>query len=307
MHPSGTARGRLVVPVLLVLAVLLSPSPLHADERAELTALLHTFLAGASRDDLATHERFWADDLIYTTSSGKRIGKADIRRDVKASPAPKPGDPVTTYTAEEIRVQPYGDMAVLAFRLVATTKKDGETEIQRYLNTGTFARRAGQWRAVAWQATRTPMVEGSATLTAPRKEQEKAKTMRATGTFEVTLNPLPTHDKAEAAKIGRMSIDKRLQGDLAGTSTGEMLTAMTDVKGSAGYVAIEKFTGTLHGKSGSFVLQHDATMTRGEGHLAIAVVPDSGTGDLTGISGTLSIEIAGGKHSYVFEYALPVR
>jgi hypothetical protein len=305
MHSSWPARGRLAGPVLLALAVIASASLLHADDHAELTALLHTFLAGASRDDVAVHDRFWADDLIYTTSSGKRIGKADILRDVKASPAPKPGDPVTTYTADEIRVQPYGDMAVLAFRLVATTRKSGAMEVQHYLNTGTFARLGGEWRAVSWQATRVPAAEPAPTP--PRKEEEKAKTMRATGTFEVTLSPLPTHEKAEAAKIGRMSIDKRLQGDLAGTSTGEMLTAMTDVKGSAGYVAIEKFTGTLHGKSGSFVLQHNATMTRGEGHLAIAVVPDSGTGDLTGISGTLSIEIAGGKHSYVLEYVLPAR
>jgi ketosteroid isomerase-like protein len=291
--------------VSAVLAMsLLAAAPLVADDRADLTALVHSFLAGASRNDAAMHERFWADDLIYTSSSGKRTGKADILRDVKAAPAPKPGDPVTTYTAEEIRVQPYGDMAVVAFRLVGSTRKDGATELQHYLNTGTFARRGGEWRAVAWQATRVPAVEPTP---APRKEEEKAKSMRATGTFEVKLNPLVAHDKADAAKIGRMSIDKMWQGDLAGTSVGEMLTAMTDVKGSAGYVAIEKVTATLRGKSGSFVLQHDGKMTRGEGRLAIMVVPDSGAGELAGITGTLSIEISGGKHSYVFDYELPAR
>ena len=300
MDEAPKRRAASVASLALVLAALAGAPPARADTAAELTALLQSFLAGVSRNDGSVHERFWADDLIYTASSGKRMGKGDILRDVKDSPAPKAGDPVTTYTAEEIRVQPYGDVAVLAFRLVGTTRKDGTTEVARYLNSGTFARRAGEWRAVSWQATRIPAAEPAPA----RKETEKTK-MRASGTFEVTLKPLPTHDTAEGSKLGRMSIDKRLSGGLAGTSIGEMLTAGTDVKGSAGYVAIERFTGTLNGKTGSFVLQHDATMTRGEGKLAIAVVPDSGTGELAGIAGTLSIDIGGGKHSYVLEYTLP--
>jgi hypothetical protein len=282
---------------LLFAAVLLPASALRAaaPPASELTALLRAVLAGASTNDASVHERFWADDLVYTSSSGKRMGKADILRDVRSAPAPKPGEPVTTYTAEDVRVTPYGELAVVAFRLVATTKKGVSNEVTRYFNTGTFAKRSGEWRAVAWQATKIPA------------ESEAKKAMKATGTFEVKLAPLDVHDAGEGAKLGRMSIEKTLTGDLKGTSRGEMLTAGTEVKGSAGYVAVERFTGTLGGRSGSFTLQHAATMNRGDGRLAIEVVPDSATGELTGLTGTMSIEIADGKHSYVFEYALPAR
>src|SRR5438105_5764139 len=103
-----------------------------------------------------------------------------------------------------------------------------------------------------------------------------------------------------------MSIDKQFHGDLEATSKGEMLSAMTAVKGSAGYVAMEKVTGTLNGRSGAFTLQHNATMKRGTPQLSIAVVPDSGTGQLEGIAGKMDIKIApDGKHSYVFDYTLP--
>ncbi|HEY5027991.1 MAG TPA: DUF3224 domain-containing protein [Candidatus Angelobacter sp.] len=125
----------------------------------------------------------------------------------------------------------------------------------------------------------------------------------AVGTFEVKLAP-QTDDKGDAA-LGRMTIDKELHGDLEGTSKGQMLTGMTDVKGSAGYVAIEKVTGTLKGRSGTFILQHTGTMNRGALQLTITVVPDSGTGQLTGLAGNFGIKIADGKHSYDFEYTLP--
>src|SRR5262249_10125904 len=111
----------------------------------------------------------------------------------------------------------------------------------------------------------------------------------AKGSFEVKLAPIETYSKD--ASLGRMSIDKHFHGDLEATSIGEMLSAGSPVKGSAGYVAIEKVTGTLEGQSGSFVLQHFATMNRGTPRLMIEVVPDSGTGDLTGLSGTLQINI----------------
>jgi hypothetical protein len=129
-------------------------------------------------------------------------------------------------------------------------------------------------------------------------------TTRATGSFDVKITPLATDSPAEGSTLGRMSIDKKFHGDLEATSTGEMLTAGTAIESSAGYVAIERVTGSLHGKRGTFAPQHNATMTRGTGALNIIVVPDSGTGELTGLSGTLGIEIAGGKHAYVFEYTL---
>jgi hypothetical protein len=139
----------------------------------------------------------------------------------------------------------------------------------------------------------------------PRYVKGASINARATGTFEVKLAALPASDTAEGSPLGRMSIDKQIHGDLEATSKGEMLTAGTSVKGSAAYVAIERVTGTLKGKSGSFVLQHSATMNRGVPHLTITVVPDSGTDQLNGLSGTFLIIISEGRHSYEFDYTLP--
>ena len=131
-------------------------------------------------------------------------------------------------------------------------------------------------------------------------------TFHARGSFDVKLTPQkPDNPEAESSKLGRMAIEKQFQGDLEAVSKGEMLSAMTDVKGSAGYVALERVTGTLGGRSGSFVLQHSGTMTRGEAQLSVTVVPDSATGELAGLAGKLSIQITEGKHSYEFDYTLP--
>jgi hypothetical protein len=119
------------------------------------------------------------------------------------------------------------------------------------------------------------------------------------------MTPLAPEDKDEGSSLGRMSLEKRFSGDLEGTSSGAILTAVTATEGSAGYVAIERFRGKLHGRSGTFVLQHSSTMTRGAPQPNVTVVPDSGTGELTGLAGRMTGEIAGGKHSYVFEYTLP--
>lgn len=127
-----------------------------APDAAELTRLVQEFLAGASTNDAAVHERFWADDLIYTGSSGRRVSKADIMRDVRSAPAKKAGDPSTVYTAEDVRIQQYGTTAVVAFRLVGTTTASGRTEVQKFLNSGTFLKRDGRWQVVNWQATRLP-------------------------------------------------------------------------------------------------------------------------------------------------------
>jgi hypothetical protein len=131
----------------------------QAPDGAALTGLLNEFLDGAGRNDPSVHERFWAEELIYTGSSGRRVGKADIMRDVRSAPAPKPGDPKTIFTAEDVRIQQYGDTAVVAFRLVGTTTRGGATEVSKFLNTGTFLRRGGRWQAVSWQATRLPRAE----------------------------------------------------------------------------------------------------------------------------------------------------
>jgi hypothetical protein len=126
----------------------------------------------------------------------------------------------------------------------------------------------------------------------------------AKGTFEVKLQSLGFEGANEDAKLARRSIDKQLVGDLEASSVGQMLSAMTATTGSAGYVAIEMVTGTLHGKHGSFVLQHTGIMNRGAPSLLVVVVPDSGTGELTGLAGTFSINIVDGKHHYEFAYRL---
>jgi hypothetical protein len=127
------------------------------------------------------------------------------------------------------------------------------------------------------------------------------------GPFEVTLEPVGPTTEAGGVSLGAMSITKRFRGPLRATSRGQMLMANTPADGSAGYVAIERVAGTLGRRKGSFVLQHFGLMTRGAPELRIAVVPDSGTGQLKGLSGAMSIRIEGGKHSYRFEYALPRR
>lgn len=129
--------------------------------------------------------------------------------------------------------------------------------------------------------------------------------MQATGEFEVKLQPLEGYAPGgDGIRLGRMSIDKVFHGDLQGASQGEMLTAMTAVQGSAGYVAIEQVRGALHGKRGSFVLQHFGVMERGANRLILEVVPDSGTDQLASLSGKMQIIIEDGKHSYVFDYRL---
>jgi ketosteroid isomerase-like protein len=129
-----------------------------APDAAELTKLLQDFLAGASKNDIAMHDRFWADDLVYTSALGRRKGKADIMRELREeSKTPtKPEEGTAVYTAAEIRVQQYGDTAIVAFRLVATTDKAGTKTVANYFNTGTFLKRNGKWQVVAWQATALP-------------------------------------------------------------------------------------------------------------------------------------------------------
>jgi Protein of unknown function (DUF3224) len=135
--------------------------------------------------------------------------------------------------------------------------------------------------------------------------KEGTMTAHATGTFDVKIGA-QSDDFAKTANLGRMTIDKQFHGDLEGTSKGEMLSFGTGQKGSSGaYVALEQVTGTLNGRSGTFVLQHSATMTRGVPQLSLTVVPDSGTGQLAGLAGSMKIIIADGKHSYDFDYSLP--
>ena len=127
----------------------------------------------------------------------------------------------------------------------------------------------------------------------------------AEGSFSVELAPARDPVTVDGVSLGRMSLNKAFEGDLVGTGAGEMLTAVTPIKGSAGYVAIERVTGTLHGRAGSFVLQHTGTMDNGAQQLSITIVPDSGTGALAGIRGVFRLRIEAGRHDYELEYSLP--
>lgn len=140
-----------------------------------------------------------------------------------------------------------------------------------------------------------------------QSEEVRDMTEHATGTFEVKLVPESSEDKGEGASLGRLSIDKQFSGELDAHSVGELLTATTAVKGSAGYVAIEWVTGTLHGRQGSFALQHMGTMAGGDQELTIRVVPDSGTDGLEGLEGSMTIKIEGGKHFYEMDYTLTAK
>ncbi len=143
----------------------------------------------------------------------------------------------------------------------------------------------------------------SPTKPAVKPAAETTKEKHSMTTSEVP--PQPAYDTVDEVALGRMTINKVLHGDLEGTSVVEMMTAMSGVKGSGAYVAIERLVGTLHGRRGTFVLQHSGTMAHGEQQLAVAIVPDSGTGELKGIDGKMVITIVDGKHSYVLDYRLP--
>jgi len=168
------------ITILLLLATTVSAQT--APDAAELTKLLNDFLAGASRNDVAVHESFWADDLIYTRSAGRRVNKAEVMHDVRSTPAPKPTDPKTIYTAEDIRIQQYGNTAVVAFRLVATTEKN----VANLLNSGTFVKRNGKWQVVNWQSTRMPRTES------------ESKT-------EVTATDAALHDAIVSGDVDKLS------------------------------------------------------------------------------------------------------
>jgi hypothetical protein len=131
------------------------------------------------------------------------------------------------------------------------------------------------------------------------------RTHRAAGSFTVSIKPQHKPDVGPGSSLGRMTLEKQFSGELVASGKGEMLTAMTETAGSAGYVAIERVTGVLQGRRGGFVLQHSGTMAHGVQQLLISVVPDSGSDGLTGIEGTLTIRIVDGEHFYEFDYSLP--
>lgn len=163
-----------------------------------------------------------------------------------------------------------------------------------------------RWRIALWVCLGTVVIANVVNARMQQQAEVRKGTKmskRATGPFDVKLTP---NDEGAAMPVGRMTIDKQFHGDLEATSKGQMLMASSSsVQGSAGYVAIEKVTGSLNGRRGSFYLQHSGTMTRGAGELTITVIPDSGADQLVGLTGRMNIIITDGKHSYDFDYTLP--
>jgi hypothetical protein len=210
---------------ILLLLMTVSVFAQTAPDAAELTKLLNEFLAGASRNDPAVHERFWADDLIYTRSAGRRVNKAEILHDVRNEPAHKPTDPKTVYTAEDIHIQQYGDTAVVAFRLVATTETSETRHIANLLNSGTFVKRNGKWQVVNWQSTRVPYPEADVKLGAEAvdllildsiRKADVAKLTELTdpnfiwiqGANEITRQQMLDGVRAGKLKYGKMGAEK---------------------------------------------------------------------------------------------------
>jgi hypothetical protein len=150
------------------------------------------------------------------------------------------------------------------------------------------------------------IMDADAAALAKWNQTREPMTSHAIGTFEVKVKPIPADEKVDGLTVGRMAVDKQFAGDLEGTSTAEMMTAEASVEGSRGYVAIERVDGTLRGRKGTFVVLHQGTMMRGgDFKLTIVVVPDSGTGHLVGLAGTMALVIKDGKHLYEFDYTLP--
>ena len=148
---------RLLSAVVAVFFVSVTAFAQTAPDAAELTKLLNDFLAGAGRNDAAMHDRFWAEDLIYTGAAGRR-GKAEIMKDVRSAPTPASEQRIT-YSAEDVRIQQYGNTAIVAFRLVAKVERRDNVDVTHHFNTGTFLKREGKWQVVSWQATRLPRPE----------------------------------------------------------------------------------------------------------------------------------------------------
>jgi ketosteroid isomerase-like protein len=176
--------------VILFLVFCTSTSAQKAPDADELTKLLNDFLAGAGKNDAAMHDRFWADDLIYTRSAGVRTNKEELMKGVRSATPRKEGDPTTVYTAEDVKIQQYGNTAIVAFKLVSTTTRaDGSKTVGNNLNTGTFLKRKGEWRAVAWQSTIVPPPQSTTAQAELKAETAKPVVETTAGTSPASSDP----------------------------------------------------------------------------------------------------------------------
>ena len=241
--------------MLLALFLTITANAQTAPAAPELTKLLNEFLAATN--DPVMHDRFWADDLIYTRSAGRRVSKADILRDVRSAPAPNPGDPKSVYTAEDVRIQQYGDTAIVAFQLVGTTNTEGVAQVARFLNSGTFVKRNGKWQAVNWQATRVP-----------RSEDDSKKELRPllTAFFQSMLT-------ADVKKLSSLTDPSFIWTHTEGRqmTRQEMIAELAE--GRLKYTKLENSKVTIN-------VYGDTAIVRGESLRQRSSIPESpGTGD----------------------------
>lgn len=256
-----------------------------------------------------------AADLVYTDASGSALSRAQLLSAVAA------GYRVRMSPAEVTRVHIDGNIGLLDFQSRVATAADDSVLVQ---SNAVYVLRAGRWQLTSLHSTgapapvrRSPQAPNTPTampvmptpaVTAPHTTTPtpiRRMTAHAEGTFQVETKPLAPYNTSAGAGVGRFSIDKQYHGDIEGTGEGEMLSSGNPASGSAGYVAIERVTATIRGKTGSFSLQHSGTMEKGALSLSISVVPGSGTGDFAGIAGTMNITVENGKHSYLFDFSLP--
>ena len=247
----------------LLLVMLLMPIGVAAQttpDAVEIQKLLNQFLAATT--DPAMHERFWADDLIYTRSAGRRVSKSDVLRDVRSAPAPKPGDPKTVFTAEDVRIQQYGDTAIVAFLLIGTTQNDYGQNISRNLNSGTFVKREGKWQVVSWQSTRMAKTE---------EDSKREVTASETALFRALL-------EADTKRLA-MLIDSSFvwtHGDGRQATRQQLLTALTE--GRLKYSKIENAKVT-------YSISGETAIVRGESTRQRTAIPDKpGPGDAAPIT-----------------------
>jgi len=269
---------RRVFSVVLVLYLTNVTFAQSAPDAAELTKVLQEFLVGASNDDRSMHDRFWAEDLIYTGSAGRRIGKPDIMRDQR--PATPRTTAQTAYSAEDIRIQQYGTTAIVAFRLVGKTNRDGSVETSSYFNTGTFLKRNGKWQVVAWQATKIPRSEEDGKREAGVVEAAFQHALLASDVkkLESVLDEsfVWTHDGGEQVS-GRQLLDQLRSGQLK-YSVVETSNVTVSIAGDTAIVRGSSqrkrsaIPGTTAGDANSFNAFYTLTLVnKGAGWKAVAM------------------------------------
>lgn len=258
--------------VLSVICLLVTTSSVLAQttapDAAELTKLLNDFLAGASRNDPAAHERFWADDLIYTRSAGRRTNKAEIMHDVRSAPAPKPDDPKTIYTAEDVRIQQYGDTAIVAFRLVATTEIDGAKQVQNLLNSGTFLKRNGKWQVANWQSTRMERTAEEDTKNVAAVVATFDSAMADRDVKRLTGVTVPGFVWMQRGRqVTRKELIESLKSSKLNQSPPHSLTEATSTYGDAAVIKSDDYTMTLVNQGGAWKIVSLFTAARCSGML----------------------------------------